>query len=157
MPQITAHNKIVLKAMYGEGGTQNEEGIAAAACNPGMNVVMTTAVESMKRQTYTPGATSALGGGAKVVKERAIIGASVDEVIPSGDDLLIHVAMPGDVLQVLVASGQTIAKGDSLLAIASGLWNKAGATPPPYGAAEALESSGGVALTANTLMRCRVL
>jgi acetyl/propionyl-CoA carboxylase alpha subunit len=157
MPQITAHNKIVLKASYGEGGTQHEEGIAAAACNPGMNVVMTTAVESMKRQTYTPGATSALGGGSKVVKERAIIGASVDETIPVGDDLLIHVAMPGDVLQVLVASGQTIAKGDSLLAIASGLWNKAGATPPPYGAAEALESSGGVALTANTLMRCRVL
>lgn len=153
MPQITAHNKIVLKATFGEGGVQHLEGVAGAACTPGMNVVMTTAVEVGKRHTYTPGAT-AVTGGIKVVKEQLFAGKTVDDVIPAGDNVDIHVAITGDHLQLRVASGQTVAKGGGLLAAATGLWTVPGAGTPLV---EALESTGGVALTADTLMRCRVL
>jgi hypothetical protein len=156
MPQVTAHNKIVLKAMYGDGGTQHLEGVAAAACTPGMNVVMTTAVETGKRHTYTPGAAAAVGG-LKVVKEQILAGKTVDDVIPAGDNIEMHVAVPGDHVQARVASGQTIAKGAGLVPLASGLWGVPTGAPAPNPLAEALESSGGVAFTADTLMRVRVL
>lgn len=156
MPQITAHNKIVLKAMYGEGGTQHLEGIAGAAVTPGMNVVMTTAVEVNKRHTYVPGAAAAVGG-LKVVKEQILVGKTVDDVIASGDNIEMHVAVPGDHIQARVAAGQTIAKGGGVVPLASGLWGVPAGAPAPNPLAEALESSGGVALTADTLMRVRVL
>jgi hypothetical protein len=154
MPQITAKNRIVLKAMYGQGGTQHMEGIAGGAVKPGQNVVMTTAVESGGgRNTFVPGATT-VNGGIKVATENILLGQTVNDAYVSGDNLEMHLPVPGDHIQVLVASGQTVAKGGGLLAAASGLW-----TIPGAGTAvvEALESSGGVALTADTLMRVRVL
>jgi hypothetical protein len=65
----------------------------------------------------------------------------------------VFLAKKGDVIQVLVAAGQTILKGDGGWAIASGLWN--GATTSVNRIGQFLEASGG-ALGANTHMRLRV-
>jgi LysM repeat protein len=159
MPSISGSNKIVLKAAYSAGGTEAEEGPLAAIASPGMNLVMTAAADAHMRNTYTPGATPVGGTAAgaatpyiKVLKEDYLQGKTVNDAYASGDPALIHQCKPNDVIQVLVASGQTIAKGNLGAAIASGKWNVATVN----GVVEFLEASGG-ALGADTLMRCRVL
>lgn len=157
MPQITAHNKIVLKGDFG----QHEEGVLATApAMPGMNVVLTNAAATQKRDTYAPGATL-VGGTAgtaaaspiKVVKEDALTGRTVETAYAVGENLLVYLPKKGDVIQVLVASGQTVTKNQQGWAIASGKWN--GGAAGVNGVGEFLEASGG-ALAADTLMRLRV-
>lgn len=147
--------KIVLK---GAETQRAEEGVASGSVTPGMNVNMTTAAETAGRHTYAAGATpvGATGAGAAtpriiVAKEVRLYGKTIDDAIPSGDNLLLHVCRPGDIIQVLVASGQTIVKGNGGAAVASGKWNVA--TVNTVG--EFLEGSGG-ALGADTHMRLRV-
>lgn len=159
MPSISGNNKIVLKASYSEGGNESEEGPLAAIASPGMNVVMTTAADKFGLNTYTPGATPVGGTSAgaatphiTVVKENRFEGKTIDDAYASGDQGYYHKARAQDVIQVLVASGQTIAKGNLGAAVASGLWNVATVN----GVVEFLEASGG-ALAANTHMRARVL
>lgn len=157
MPSISGYRKIVLKGDFG----QHEEGPLAAIASPGMNLVMTNAAETQQRQTVTPGATlvSAAGGTAtaspiKVLKEDGLVGGkTIDDAYASGDNAMYYVPKAGDVIQVLVASGQTITKGQAGWAIASGKWNGGAADPKAVG--EFLEASGG-ALAADTHMRLRV-
>lgn len=160
MPVITPNqNKIVLKASYSEGGTEGEEGIASGAISPGMNVVMTNAASSIGRDTYAAGATPVGGTSAgaatpyiKVAKEDYLQGKTIDDAWATGNQFLFHQCKPNDVILVLVASGQTIVKGNLGAAIASGKWNVATVN----GVVEFLEASGG-ALAADTHMRARVL
>jgi hypothetical protein len=159
VPQITAHNRIVLKASYSEGGSQHEEGILAAAGSPGMNVVMTSATERMKVHTITPGPTAvaAAGSGAaagpvKLLKEDVLNGRTVDTAYAVGEQVPYHNCQPGDIVQVRVQSGQTVVKGNGASAVATGLWNVATVNS----VAEFLEGSGGAALTVDTLMRARI-
>jgi hypothetical protein len=157
MPQISnpPPNKIVLKGDYG----QYEEGIlATGAALPGMNVVRTTAAEAQKRGTYAPGATlaggTAAGGAAtpiKVVREDALQGKTVDDTFAVGDLIFLFIPKKGDVIQVRVLTGETIAIGGGLSANAAGKWVAATVNS----AVEALEASGG-ALAADTLLRVRV-
>lgn len=154
--QITAHNKIVLKAGYTEGGAEHDEGIASGTIYPGMAVVMTTAAEVSKRHTYAPGASISEGSGGvlagvKIAKEDVLQGNTVDDAYTSGSTFLFHVCKSGDIVQVLVESGQTVTKGLGGAAVASGKWNTA--TTDAVG--EFLEGSGG-ALAADTLMRLKV-
>lgn len=160
MPSLSDKNQIVLKAGYTDGGAEHEEGIAAATTTPGMNVVMTTAARVFERDTYTPGATP-LGGDSpagaatpyiKIAKEDRLQGKTIDDTTASGDPIFIHTCKTGDVIQVLVASGQTVTKGLLGAAISSGKWNVA----TNNGVVEFLEASGG-ALAADTHMRARVL
>lgn len=155
MPQISnpPHNKIVLKGDYG----QYEEGPLAAEAYPGMNVVMTNAAASQKRDTYTPGATAAGGTAAgaaaspvTLVRENQLLGKTVDDPYANGDNGLLFKPKKGDVCQVLVLSGQTVVKGNGVSANAAGKWIVA--TVNAVG--EFLEPSGG-ALAADTLMRVR--
>lgn len=156
MPSISGYKKIVLKGDFG----QHEEGPLAAIASPGMNLVMTTAAETQQRATYTPGATPASGttpatptvaATIKILKEMAKHSGTIDTAYAAADNAEFYIPKKGDVIQVLVASGQTITKGLGGKAIASGLWN--GSATDAVG--EFLEASGG-ALAANTHMRLRV-
>lgn len=161
MASISGAHTIVLKAHYNEGAAENEEGIASGAILPGMNVGHGLAAESIGRQTYAVAATDNTGtgtgttggrGNVKVAKEDALQGKTVDDAYASGDNIFVHVALPGDRLQVLVASGQTVAKNAGLSAGTNGKWT----VDTTLAAVEALESSGG-ALAADTLMRVLVI
>jgi hypothetical protein len=161
MASISGANTIVLKGKYSEGGAEHEEGRLKAAASPGMNVTTTNDFDELGRQVYTPGATDYAGTGTDVsttkapiwiLKEDTTTGKTVDDAYAADDNGLIHMASPGEVLQVLVASGQTVAKGGGLTANSAGKW----VSDATNAAVIALESSGG-ALGADTLMRVRVL
>lgn len=157
MASISGARKIVL-----QGDQQNwEEGPLAAVASPGMNVAMTNAADAQGRQTYTPAATKVGGTAAgaaaspiKLVLEDRLQGKTIDQSYASGDNVFLYLPKKGDRCQVLVASGQTVLKGDPAYAIASGLWNVAAAGAAINRVGEFLEASGG-ALGANTLMRVR--
>lgn len=161
MASISGNNKIVIKGGYTEGGTEHEEGVLKTAAYPGMNMVMTNDFEVQGRHTYTPGSTDYAGTGTDVttakapimiLKEDVLTGHTVDDVQEALDNCFMHIAKPGDVLQVLVASGQTVAKGGGLTANSTGKW----VSDTTNAAVQALERSNG-ALGADTLMRVRVL
>jgi len=161
MAQIVPYNTIVLKGTYGEGGAQNIEGPLGAAAMPGMNMVMSGISATQKRDTWLPGATNQVGTGTsdvpskavvRVLKEDALQGKTVEDAYAQGDNGFIHAALPGEHLQVLVAAGQTVIKGQALSAIASGKWN----VDVLQGSVEALEQSSG-ALAVDTLIPVRVL
>lgn len=161
MPSISGYNKIVLKAGYTEGGAEHEEGILDTAGTPGMNVVMSDLAESQQRQHYAAGSSDYVGTGTdtttvkspvKVLKEDVFQSKTINDAYAAADNAFIHIAKPGDVLQVLVASGQTVAKTNGLSANSAGKWVVDAANP----AVESMEDSGG-ALAADTHMRVRVL
>lgn len=156
VPSISGYNKILLK--FDEDGPFLEGPLAAAAM-PGMNVVMTTAVDTEQRQTYTPGATAPGGTGAgasagpvKILYEDVLQGRTVGNAYAAGDNGFIYVAGNGDIIQVLVGAGQTVAKGQGMAADVTGKWM----TATTGAVAESLDGTGGVALTADTLLRVRI-
>lgn len=159
MASLDGSHKIVLKGGYTEGGTEHEEGIASGAITPGMNVVMTTAAEQFGRHTYAAGATPVGGTAAgaatpdiRIAKEDMLQGKTIDGAYANGENFFWHQARAGDHILVLVASGQTVVKGNLGAAVASGKWNVGTIS----GVVEFLEGSGG-ALAADTHMRARVL
>lgn len=161
MPVIpsTTDRRIVLKAGYSDGGAEHEEGTASGAISPGMNVNMTTAASNAGRDTYIAGATPVGGTAAtgatayvKIAKESFLEGKTIDDAYASGDAIFWHMCKPGDVILVLVLSGQTIVKGNKGEANAAGKWIVATIS----GVVEFLDASGG-ALGADTHMRARVM
>ncbi len=161
MASISGSHKIVLKGKYSEGGAEHEEGRILAAAYPGTNVTLANNFDELGRQCYTPGATDYAGTGTDVttskapiwiLKEDPLIGGTVNTQYAADDNVFIHMANPGEILQVLVASGQTVAKGGGLTAASTGKW----VSDATNAAVIALESSGG-ALVADTLMRVRIL
>lgn len=159
MASKSGNNKIVLKGDWGHW----EEGPCAVAVSPGMNVARTPAARSWERDTWGPAATDFVGTGTTaggtsvanpiaVVIEDALQGKTVNEAYTAGENIRVFQPRKGDVIQVLVAAGQTVLKGRGLSAVAGGKWN-ADLTNAPV---QALESSGG-ALAADTLIRVVVL
>lgn len=157
MASISGANMIWLKGDYG----QHEEGILKVAAYPGMNLVMTNDQESQGRHSYQPGYSYYVGTGTdvtaaagqiKVLKEDVFQGKTVDDAWAANDNCQFYIPLPGDIIQVLVLSGQTVRKGDGLSANSAGKW-VVDATEP---AVQALEKSNG-ALSADTLVRVRVL
>jgi hypothetical protein len=86
-----------------------------------------------------------------VVREDALQGKTVDDTFAVGDLIFLFIPKKGDVIQVRVLTGETIAIGGGLSANAAGKWVAATVNS----AVEALEASGG-ALAADTLLRVRV-
>ena len=138
-----------------------EEGPLNSAAYPGMNVQMGVATDVMGRHYWSPGSTDYIGtgtgqttvhGSVKVLREDALQGNTVADAYASGDNAFIYIPRSGDIIQVLVTSGQTVAKGDPLTAQSTGKWN----VDATNGTVEALESSGG-SLSGDKLMRVRVL
>lgn len=154
---ISGANTIVLRGDYGE----HEEGKLLVAASPGMNVVLAANFSEQERDCYTVGGTDYIGTGTgvtttkapiKILKEDALQGRTVDDAYSAGDPGFIYIPKPGDKLQVLVASGQTIVKGGGLSATSTGKWQ----ADTTNAAVEALEDSGG-ALSEDTLVRVRVI
>jgi hypothetical protein len=157
MASLSGNNTIVLKGDW----SHREEGTLTAAAYPGMNLKRSPNPRVFERDSWTPGSTDFVGTGTGtstvaphiyILKEDALQGRTVDDQYAAGEPGFIHICRQGDVIQVLVASGQTVVKGDGLSAVSSGKWN-VDATNSPV---EALESSGG-ALAADTLVRVAVL
>lgn len=158
---ISGASKIVLKGKYTQGGVECEEGRLAVAGYPGMNIVMRNDFEEQGRQVWQPGSTEYAGTGTNVTTVRAPIRILIEDAYQAktvadaweaDDACRFHIASPGEILQVLVASGETIARGSGLTANTAGKWI-ADAT---NAAVEALEPTGG-ALSADKLVRVRVL
>jgi hypothetical protein len=158
---ISGNNKIVVKGKYTEGGPEHEEGPLKTAATPGMNMVMANDHEQQGRQVYTPGSTDYVGTGTDVttakgpimiLKEDVLQGNTIDDAYEAGDNGFIHICSPGEIIQVLVASGQTVAKGGGLGANSAGKW----VSDTTNAVVQAIERSNG-ALAADTHMRVRVL
>jgi len=142
-------NTIVLKAKGHHG-----EGVADATIYPG------EAVELASDGRYDPQTSAqaeALKGELLIAKEDALQGKGVGDAYAQDDTLFFYIPLPGDHVQVLVASGEDIDVGDLLVVEGggSGLFVEAAGTEAKY-QLKALEDSGG-ALAANTLIKCRVL
>lgn len=161
MASISGNNRIIIKGKYTEGGVEKEEGRLKAAGYPGMNVVSTADPDEMGRQVYTPGSTEYAGTGTNVttvkaplwlLTEDAYQGKTVDDVYAADENCFVHLCSPGEIVQVLVKSGQTVVKGGGLTADSTGKF----ITDNTNAALLALEGSNG-ALAADTLMRARVL
>lgn len=162
MPSISGLRKIVLRGHYSEGGSEHDEGIVATgAISPGMNVVRTNAAEAQRRHTFAPGATAAgaTGAGAaasglKIATEQLNVlqGKNVDQSYPVGEAFSFENVQKGDIIQVLVKTGQTVVKTNGGSADSTGKWIVATVNT----VVEFLEASGG-ALAADTLMRAQVL
>jgi hypothetical protein len=155
MASISGAKTIRLKGDY----VQWEEGpLATAPALPGMNLVLAVNAQALGRDTYAPGATLAGGAGVggaspiKLVIEQALYGKSIADAYAVGENVRFIIPKKGDVVQVLVASGQTIVKGNGGSAAATGKW----AVAATNAVGEFLEASGG-ALAADTHMRMRVL
>lgn len=95
--------------------------------------------------------------GLKIAVEDALQGRTVDDAYADGDQVFFYEPKNGDHLLVLVASGENIAVGDTLVPTGGGdgKFEEAGGSETRY-AFEALESTGG-ALAADTLVKVRCL
>lgn len=159
MASKSGNNKIVLKGDYG----QWEEGTLKVAAYPGTNVVLAGDEPVYNRDSYTPGGTDYIGTGTggsavttvanpvMVLVENALKGDTVDTQWPANEACQIFIPKKGDVIQVLVRSGQTVRKGEGGTANSDGLWSVDASNPSVVW----LEDSDG-ALAANTLIRARV-
>lgn len=161
MASVSGNNKIVVKGKYTEGGIEAEEGRLKVAAYPGMNVTMTNDFDEQGRQVYTVGGTDYAGTGTNVtttkapiwlLKEDVLQGKTIEQAYEADDNCFIHMCSPGEVVQVYVASGQTVAKGNGLSAQSTGKW----AVDATNAAVIALERTDG-ALSADKHVRCRVL
>ena len=161
MASVSGNNKIVVKGKYTEGGVEHEEGRLKTAAYPGMNVTMTNDFEEQGRQVYTPAGTDYAGTGTNVtttkapimvLKEDVLQGRTIETAYEANDNAFIHICSPGEIIQVYVASGQTVVKGSGLSAGSDGKW----VVDATNAAVLALESTNG-ALSADKHVRARVL
>lgn len=158
---ISGCSKIRVKCKYTEGGVECEEGFLKAAAYPGSNVVQCNDFERQGTQTYQLGSTDYAGTGTDttttknpmwLLVEDVYQGKTVADQLATGDNVQIHMCSPGEIVQVLVASGQTVVKGSGLSANTSGLF----VVDATNAACIALEPSGG-SLASDKLVRVRVL
>lgn len=135
-------------------GNQNHhiEGTLSTTAKPGMHVTL----QSSGNYARSPETTAELVkyGSSLVVKEDALQGKTVNDSYNNGDRVFMYVPVAGDVLNLLIKSGQNISVGDNIIAEGggSGLFIKSDGTHAAY-KFRALESSGGV-LGADTLLAC---
>lgn len=139
---------IVLK-----GKGHYDEGEADGAISPGM--AATLAADGLWDQTVAAQA-AALKGGLTLALESALNGGTVSDAYADGDRIFLYHPLPGDVVNVLVKSGEDIDIGDLLVVEGgtSGLFVEAAGTETKF-QLKAIEGPG--ALAANTLVACRVL
>lgn len=158
---ISGASKIVLKGKYTEGGVEHEEGRLAVAGYPGMNVVMRNDHEEQGRQVWQPGSSEYAGTGTNVTTVKAPLRILVEDAYQShtvadaweaDDACRFHICSPGEIIQVLVASGETVLRGSGLTANSAGKF----VVDATNAAVEALEPTGG-ALASDKLVRVRVL
>ena len=158
MASWSGNNKIVLRAA--ETGHW-EEGTLSGAASPGMNLVLRQTASSYERHYYSAGGSdyvgtgtevSAAAGNLKIVIENSVEGLTVDDAYADGDDVHFYLPKSGDVLQLLVLSGQTPVKGTGCSAGTDGKFVTDAVNP----VGEFLEGAPS-AIAADTLFRVRIL
>ena len=147
---MSTENTIVLKAH----GGHHDEAVTDEICSPG-HAVELAADGKLDLQQAAVG--EAIKSELLIVKEDALQGKSVADAYAVADQVFFYIPRAGDVINLLVKSGQTILVADDIVVEGggSGLFIKAAGTETRY-QAKSLEDSGG-ALGANTLIQCRVL
>jgi hypothetical protein len=154
---LSGNNKIVLRGA--ETGNY-EEGLLSGAASPGMNLVLRQTTSSYERHEYSAGGSDYVGtgtevsvtaGNLKIVVENSVEGLTVDDAYASGDDVYFYLPKPGDVLQLLVLSGQTPVKGTGCSAGTDGKFVTDAVNP----VGEFLEGVPS-AIAADTLFRVRI-
>lgn len=159
---ISGVHRIVL--LGEESGPQYGEGTISGAGSPGMNVVLRQTAAVFGRDYYSAGGTDYVGtgtevaigkGALKILLENSTVGETVSDAYADGDDIRFFVPRSGDVLQLLVASGETVVKGTGCGSNTAGKFVTDATNP----IGEFLESSAGApsALAADTLVRVRIL
>ena len=139
-------NKVILR-----GKGWKEEGTLDAAASPGMFCSLSADGK------YDPGHGGADGADIEclILEEDALQGKTLDQAYSSGDRGFFHIPIPGDVCNLLVTDGESIAVGDILIEDAStGLWIEAAGTEAKlkFKALEAAAPSG-----ANGFCKCRCM
>lgn len=160
MASISGNNQIYLKGA--ETGHFEEGTVVTGTVYPGMHLIRREEVSAYGRDFYQAGSSDYVGtgtvtsvttGGLKIVDINKNTGATVDDAYGAAPvDVMFIKPKPGDVLQVLVLSGQTVLKGSGLSAGTDGKFVVDSANP----VLEALEASSG-ALAADTLVRAEVI
>lgn len=141
-------NMIVLR-----GKGHHDEGVLGTVAAPG-ELIELQADGKFDRLVST--ALIALKGGMCIVKEDALQSRTVLDALAIGDTVSYYIPIRGDIVQLLIKSGEDIDIGDDLIpVIVTGQFVEAAGTEVRFSAV-ALEDSGGV-LAAATLLRCRIL
>lgn len=157
MASNSGNNTIILK---GRERAILGEGTLSGAAYPGMNLVLRETASVYGRDCYSAGYGDYVGtgtsislsaGSLKIVVEDSLRGYTVNDAYADGDSVYFHPPVPGDHLQVLVLSGQTVTKACGLSAGSDGKF-VVDATNPTV---EALEQTA--TLGSDTLVRVRVL
>ena len=145
-------NMIVLK-----GKGHYEEGVLTTTASPGMGLERSTG-NSYARITASQA--NALKGldGLIIALEDSLQGKTKDDAYAIGDVVSAYTPVPGDVVQVLIKDGETIADGDSIIPEGggTGLWVEAASsstTDFPLKAKEAVSPSGSNALCEVEVLR----
>lgn len=141
-------NTILLK-----GKGHHDEGVLSSIVSPG------EAIEFLSDGSYARQAKAtadAIKSDLKIAKEDALQGKTISDDYASGDQVFFYTPIKGDVVHVLVKSGEDISLADVLVVEGggSGLFIEAAGTEDSF-QLEAVEAAG--ALAANTHVKCRVL
>src|SRR5688500_3133710 len=107
---MAANRTILLRTS--ESGLFDERRAGTATIRPGMNVAL------QSDNTVDPGA--AAGGAHRIVRENALLGLTVDDLYADGDVVFLYQPVPGDRLNLLLKTGQSVARSAGLKFDATG-------------------------------------
>lgn len=143
---MAARNTIVL---VGELERKYEERRAGeAGIKPGMLLQFNASDEVIKHATAGAG----LGAQVIVATENDFLGRTIDDAYADEELVHCHVAQPGDVLNLVVATGQTITPAVYGTSNGDGKWKVAGATDDKL-----VQFTETVTTAADTFVAARVL
>ena len=133
---MARYNKI-FAGPFTEATPQTVESVAAVDVTAGMGLVMSAGAFAL--------AGAASVGKLLVAQDNYLTGGGVGDVIKAGDTVIGLEVMPHQFLNVLVATGTNLAKGDGVTPAAGGLFGKAGVSDMVIGFAdEAYNNTTGV-------------
>lgn len=107
---MAANRTILLRCS--ESGLFDEKRTGAAGIKPGMNVIL------QADNTVVVGVAALKGF--RIVRENALQGGTVDDAYASGDVCFLYLPVSGDRLNLLLKTGQNIARGAGVKFDASG-------------------------------------
>ena len=150
---MTIADKTTIVAQGNSYG-HHDEGTLDTVASPGMHI-QRASDDHFDKSPAT--AAELVKSGFKIVKEDALRGMTVDDDYEIGDKVFFYSPFRGDIINILVKSGETVVIGSKLMPEGggTGLWIVAAGTEAQY-AFESREASGG-ALGANALVRAECL
>lgn len=108
-------NTIVLRCQEGGLGNGHLERAASAAITPGHLIV-----EAADGTVAVHGSSGGNPGLRRFAKENALFGGTIDTAYAEDDQVMIHEAQEGDIINCILATSQTITKGDLIMSNGNG-------------------------------------